>query len=106
MHRRKKKHQTARQIEQDEEAEMLVTMRNWGNSTGERIPSETKQLAKEASSIWAELDKDQRSDFMIRYKATKQSKHCGWMRNFQEKLSRRKQSRRETVEKHFTRHSI
>ncbi len=85
---------------------MLVTMRNWGNSTGERIPPETKQLAKEASSIWAELDKDQRSDFMTRYKATKQSKHCGWMRNFQEKLSRRKQSRRETVEKHFTRHSI
>ncbi len=84
---------------------MLATMRNWGASTGDRIPTATKELAKEASSIWAELDKDQRTDFMARYKATKTSKHFGWMWNFQEKLTRKKQSRRETVEKHFTRHS-
>ena len=82
---------------------MLTTMRNWANGT--RTEPETKELAKEASSIWAELDKDQRTDFMARYKATKTSKHLGWMRNFQDKLRRKKQSRRETVEKHFTRHS-
>ena len=105
MHLRKETHQTVRHAEQEAEQEMLATMRNWANA-GDRIPTETKQLARDASSIWAELDKDQRTDFMTRYKATKQSKHCGWMRNFQEKLSRRKQSRRETVEKHFTRHSI
>ena len=78
---------------------MPTTMRNWANGT--RIPTETKHLAKEASSIWPELDKDQRTDFMARYKATKTSKHCGWMRNFQEKLTGKKQSRRETVEIHF-----
>ena len=67
------------------------------------MPEETKECAKTARNIWSELDPAQKDNFMARFRATKANKNLGWVRNFQESLSKKKQTRKETVEKHFTR---
>lgn len=81
---------------------MLTTLSNW--SSGVKTDETTRKLAQTARAMWPELDQEQKDGFMARYKATKSSKNLGWVRNFQESLSKKKQTRRETVEKHFTRH--
>ena len=81
---------------------MLTTMSNWEKAA--KLDDATRQAATAARALWPELDANEKSQFMERYKATKATKNLGWVRNFKETLTKKKQARRETIEKHFTRH--
>jgi hypothetical protein len=81
---------------------MLTTLGNW--ASGKRIDEATREHAALAKKMWPDLDPAQKDSFMARFKATKNNKNLGWVRNFSESLVKKKQARKETIEKHFTRH--
>ena len=83
---------------------MQTTMANWQNA--KTTDASTKQNAAAARELWPLLDVEQKNEFMSRYKATKASKNMGWVRNFEEELKKQKQSKAESIEKHFTRQCI